>query len=98
MEHDIADRNTDEPPKAFFVMRATHWGTANQCYTDYPETVATFMWGRQLSEYYLWINDRIYDWPKGGTTDTIEAHLKHALEIDNAFYPPEEFPRYHWWE
>ena len=94
----IDERNADEPPKAFFVMRMGHLDSGSQCYTDDPEDVANFMWGRQQSEYVLWINDRIYDWPKIPLVDVLIDHLKHALEIDNAFYPPEEFPRGHWWE
>ena len=99
MKTDLIDeRNPDDPPKAFFVMRirAPDLTGKNQCYSDDPRTVHAFMLGRSLSDYCLWINDRIYDWSKDPTA--IEEHLKHALEIDNAFYPPEEFPRGHWWE
>lgn len=94
----VGEQNPDEPPKAFFVLRIGFLGSANQCYTDDPESVASFMWGRQLSEYVLWVNNRIYNWPKIPLVDDIEEYLKYALDMDNALYPPEEFPRYHWWE
>jgi hypothetical protein len=87
----------ESPPKAFLVMHRTNSvDPKNQIYTNDPNSVLVFMLGRRLSEYVLYVNDRIYDWPKNPTT--ILEHVKHCLEIDNAFYPPDEFPRSHWWE
>jgi hypothetical protein len=83
------------PPRAFFIMNRYDWSKKNQCYTDSAEAALVFMLGRQLSEYILYVNDRIYDWPKDPTT--VESHLKYCREMDDTFYPPDEFPRAHWW-
>ncbi|RKZ84593.1 MAG: hypothetical protein DRQ39_08175 [Gammaproteobacteria bacterium] len=85
------------PPKAFFVLRIGHLDKGSQCYSDDALEVTTYMWGRNFPEYALWINDRLYDWPKITDLSLLEDHLKKTLEFDDAFYPPEEFTRQHWW-
>ena len=80
-------------------MHRHDWVSTNkQIYTDDANRVGIFMLARQFSEYVLYINDRIYDWPKTADVMAVAEHLKYVLEFDNVFYPSEEFPRGHWWE
>ena len=90
--------DSEEPPRAFFVMSHNWVDPKNQIYTDDANKVGLFMLARWFPEYALWINDRAYDWPKTADVMAVAEHLKYLLDFDNVFYPPEEFPRGHWWE
>ncbi len=87
-----------EKPRVFFVMHKTDWSNKKQIYTNGADRVATFMLGRNTSEYQLYINNRMYDWCKDPSHNKIVEHLEHIAALDEAFYPPEEFPRHHWYD
>lgn len=88
----------NEPPRTFFVMHKTDWSTQRQIYTNDAERVAAFMLARRLNEYQLYINNREYSWGNDADIMVIAEHIKQCAKLDEAFYPPDEFPRHHWFE
>ena len=50
------------------------------------QEVANFMWGKNLDDYVLFINEREYSWPKHSSDTDIIEHIKACLEIELAFY------------
>jgi len=89
------------PPLPFLIMNKHTFGKNSQCYTDRVDVAATFMMGRQLCNYKLYVNDRLYGWGHGiqdSALIDIANHLVYWLDMDENFYPASEFPRGYWWE
>ena len=94
---DWATKETGKP-NAFFVMHKTDWVNQKICYSDNSETVATFMLAKQLSDYVLTVNGREYEWGTDGPFyEKLVARLEYLRNFDDVFYPPDEYPREHWW-
>jgi len=91
---------TEEPPRAFLVMKKYDWSKEQTVYTDDPKEVTKFLSRKCLDDYILDIYNRPYNWCKNTepTAEELESHLKLCLDLDTTFYPPDQFPRYHWWE
>jgi hypothetical protein len=85
----------DGPPLTFLIMSKSSFSAHAQCYTDDPDAVHVFMLGKRLRDYKLYVNDRLYDWPK--EPRTLLEHLIYCRDMDNTLYPADEFPREHWW-
>ena len=59
---------------------------AHACLSNDPAEIASFMWGRGLSEYQLYVNEREYDWPRNAELFTLVGHLEFCLEMDEVLY------------
>ena len=88
----------DEPPRAFLVFSKYGFSNDKDLYTDDANDVSIFMLARDLHEYVLAIYGRAYEWGNSADVREIEKHIIHCRNLDEAFYPLDEFPRHHWWE
>ena len=62
-----------------------------QNYTPFEDAgnAADFMIGRSWSDWKLFVNGHLYNWPKNNSTIMLwelEIHIKDCIEMDVAFY------------
>lgn len=74
------------PHRIFQVIPIPVDSDSHVCLSDDSETVATFLWGRILHDYQLYVNGREYGW--GGITELreIAIHLRFCQEMDAVLY------------
>ncbi len=79
------------PPafRTFQVVPIVVDDDSKACFSNNSETVATFLWGRCISEYQLYVNGREYGW--GGITELqeIAIHLRYCQDMDEVLYEEE---------
>ena len=56
------------------------------CLSNDAETVAIFLWSRNINKYQLYVNGREYGWSGIAELRDIEIHLRYCQEMDEVLY------------
>jgi len=77
------------------LKKTIRWAESSSYFSDDPEGVVNFMWGRIESNYQLFIRGREYKWAAQRGESHLIKHLEYCIKFDKEFYkdPEPDFPK-----